>query len=107
MSIDRIGQAKNAHQLAEALDIPRSVVYRNPRAFGGVRIGTRWWFFDHLVEEALRSQAGGQNAAMEERQEGEESALRPEQSEGKDGKVYQNPVSRFVREIEQPESVEV
>jgi DNA helicase-2/ATP-dependent DNA helicase PcrA len=33
--------------------------------------------------------------------------VRPEQSEGKDGKVYQNPVSRFVREIEQPESVEV
>jgi hypothetical protein len=33
MSIDRIGQAKNAHQLAEALDIPRSVVYRDPKAF--------------------------------------------------------------------------
>ncbi|MFW5970486.1 MAG: ATP-dependent helicase [Desulfovermiculus sp.] len=32
--------------------------------------------------------------------------VRPEQSEGKDGKVYENPVSRFIHEIE-PETVEV
>lgn len=77
MSIESIGKGYNASQLAKKLDIPKSTVYNNPHAFGGIRIGGRWWFFEELVAEALRSQRkGGQaDASMEKRQEGQTSTL--------------------------------
>jgi hypothetical protein len=84
MSLSNIGQARNANNLAKALNIPRSTVYNNPRSFRGVTRGERWWFFDNLVEEALRSQVkGGINVSMEKGQERETSALWPNQIRGR------------------------
>lgn len=73
--LDNLGKARNANQLAKELDIPKSTIYNNPKAFGGIRIGGRWWFFDKLVVEAIRSQAleEAADASVEkgrERQEG-------------------------------------
>jgi hypothetical protein len=39
--LDNLGKARNANQLAKELDIPKSTIYNNPKAFGGIRIGGR------------------------------------------------------------------
>ena len=79
MTLDNLGQGRNANDLAKRLGIPKSTVYNNPTAFGGVRIGTRWWFFDNLVVETLRNKTEASDASMEEEQAGQESSLRENQ----------------------------